>query len=490
MTDIIFTRVYHSLEKEFGYLSKFGCIEISNGICWLAAVTRNHGLKTEIIDALPLALDNEKLAEAISKKSPKYVGISTCTLDIYATSDLAERIKRIQPNITIIVGGPHITAVPEETMRRFSAIDIGVIGEGEATIIDLIDSIEKKNNKPLSDVEGIIYREGKNILRTKPRPFIEDLDSLPLPAWDLLPDLNKHYFPPAWSANTGHTSTITTSRGCPFQCTYCDRQVFGNRARYHSAEYVMNMFKTLYFKYNINYFRIGDDNFMINKDRLFKICDIILKENLKIRWSCLARADFIESKMLQAMKKAGCWSIAFGVETGSQRIHDIEKKHIKLEQIEKGVALTRKAGIKTIGFNIIGHPTETVNDIKKTIDFNKKIKIDEFKTQFMVPFPGTEIYRDAEKYGTFNKDWEKMSVFNEPQFIPKDLTKEEMIRWNKKGFNSFYLQPRIILSYLKEIRGFGEIKKIVMGAFTIIGWKVKDLSRLLLRKNSKVEEKE
>lgn len=474
-TDIVFTRIYHSLEDEFGYLSKFGCIEISNGLCWLAAVTRKHDYNTRIIDALPLKVDNGELAKLIVKEDARYVGISACTMDIHASADLAERLKKMKPGIVTIIGGAHVTAVPDETMKMFPSFDFAVIGEGEETIIELLDSLKKKEGMNLAEVDGIVYRDKGNIVATKPRNFIKDLDSLPLPAWDLLPDLRKNYFAPAWTMHSGNNTTIITSRGCPSRCTYCDRKVFGNTVRYHSAAYVLDMLKTLHFKHDINHFRISDDNFMIHKKRLSDICGMITKEGLGISWSCLARADSIDSGILKEMKGAGCWSIAFGVETGSQRIHDIEKKNIKLEQIARAVALTRKTGIKTISFNMIGHPTETIQTIKETIRFNKKIKVDEFKTQFLTPFPGTELYADAEKYGTLDRDWRKMGVFKDPVFVPYGLTKEEMIGWNKKGFRSFYLQPRTIVSYIKQMRNPAEFKMILVGALTLLGWTIKEL---------------
>lgn len=475
MPDIIFTRIYHSLEEEFGEFSKFGCIEITNGLCWLAAVVRQHKYNVEIIDALPLKLNNNDLASEIAKKSPKYVGITACSIDIYGAFDFASKLKSIRPDIVTILGGAHITAVPRETMERFPSFDIGVIGEGENTIIDLLDSLEEKNGKKLSDVNGIIYRDAGNISVTNPLQSIVDMDSLPLPAWDLLPNINKYYFAPPWTMHSGKTVTIITSRGCPYQCIYCDRKIFGNKVRFHSAEYVKDMIKTLHFKYGILHFRIADDNFIVNKKRLREICDLLRKENVKVTWSCLARVDSIDSETLALMKKAGCWSIAFGIETGSQKIHDFEKKKVTLEKIESAVKLTRKAGIRTIGFNIIGHPLETIDTIKETINFNKKIKIDDFKTQFMVPFPGSELYQIAEQYGTFNKDWKSMSVFQEPVFVPHGLTKEDLIKWNKKGFWSFYLQPRIIFSYLTNIRSLSEIKAILIGGITLMKWKIKEL---------------
>lgn len=486
MPDIIITRIYRPLDEEFGYLSKFGYVEISNGICWLAAVLRSNNYAVEIIDAPPLKMDNPSLADLIIQKKPKYLGITACTPDIFGAADLAKRLKSRMPDIIIIIGGPHVTATSEETMVRFPVFDIGVIGEGETSIIDLLDTLERKSGKGLADVDGIIYRDNGKLLSTSPRQFISDIDSLPLPAWDLLPDIRKFYLAPAWTMHRGKTATIITSRGCPFQCIFCDRKVFGNRTRYHSAEYVLTMIRTMHYKYDISHFRISDDNFIANKKRLRDICHLIIKEKIEITWSCLARIDSIDSESLFLMKKAGCWSIAFGVETGSQKIHDFEKKMVTLEGIEKAVTLTRKSGIRTIGLNIIGHPLETIETIKSTIEFNKKIRIDDFKTQFMVPFPGTELYNYADQYGKFDKDWGKMSVFQEPIFVPNDLTKEELILWNKKAFWSFYLRPIIILSYLTQIRSFNELKAVLIGGFTLLVWKAGEIINSILNNLSRI----
>lgn len=482
--DIILTRIYHSLEEEFGYFSKFGYIEITNGLCWLGAVARQNNYNIEIVDALPLKLNNDDLAKLITGKSPKYVGITACSIDIFSAADFAMKLKSISPNIITFIGGAHVTAVPRETMERFTAFDIGVIGEGEDTIIDLLDTLEGRNSKNLSEVAKITYRDSGKIKFTDSlRPAV-NLNSLPLPAWDLLPEIKKNYFAPPWTMHSGKTATIITSRGCPYQCIYCDRKIFGNKVRFHSAGYVLDMIKTLHSKYGILHFRIADDNFIVNKKRLKELCDLIKKENLGISWSCLARVDSIDTESLTMMKDAGCWSIAFGIETGSQKIHDFEKKKISLDKIEEAVKLTRKAGIRTIGFNIIGHPLETVETIKETIRFNKKIKIDDSKTQFMVPFPGSELYHIAEKYGTFKKDWKSMSVFSEPVFVPHGFTKEELIKWNKISFRSFYFQPRIIFSYLTNVRSVAEVKVIIIGGFTLIGWKIKELFRLKANKKS------
>jgi radical SAM superfamily enzyme YgiQ (UPF0313 family) len=453
-TDILFTRNYLLPEEEYGIFADAGSTEVPNGLCWLAAVTREKGYNTSILDAHVLKFSNRKAASIILRKNPKYLGISADTINIFHAADLARRVKIGNPDIKIILGGPHLVAAPEETMNRFYAFDIGVLGEGELTIIELLKRLE--NGEGLETVKGLIYRSGDKLETTEKREFIKDLDTLPLPAWDLLPDMRKFYQPPLHGMHRGRSTLLITSRGCPNQCTFCDRAVFGNYCRAHSADYVMKMIHELYYKYGIRHLRINDDNFLMFKDRLKAICEKILNEGLKITWSCFARVDSVNPEMLRMIKRAGCWQVSFGIESGEQRILDEEKKGISLAKIAEAVKMARIAKLKVVGFNIVGHPLETEKSIQKTIDFNKKIKVDDFYLQFMTPFPGTELYDNIEKYGEFDKDWRKMGVFKEPCFIPYGLTKEVLIKYQKKAFWQFYLQPRVIISYLRALKSFSD----------------------------------
>jgi len=464
-TDIIFTRPRLSMEEEYGHLAKVGSVEMPNGLCYLAASTRKSGYKTEIIDAHAMNISNGKLTDLIINKNPKYVGISANTINIYSAADLAKKVKKLNPDIKMIVGGPHITAVPVETMKRFPEIDIGVIGEGEITIVDILNNLKKR--KDLKKVKGIVFRKGKKIIITEKREFIKNLDDLPPPAFDLLPDFKKYYKPPAWSLHEKVSALLITSRGCSAQCTFCDRAVFGNVCRTHSAEYVMRIIRKLYHKHGVRHLRLNEDNLLLFRNKIKGICNAIIKEKLKISWSCFARVDCVNFEILRLIKKAGCWQISYGIETGEQKILDVEKKNITLEQIEKAVRLTKKVGIRVIGFNMIGHPLETIKSMKKTIDFNKRIKVDDFKAEFLIPFPGTELYYTAEKYGVLDRDWGKMGVYKGPVFIPYGLTKELLIEWHKRGLWHFYLQPRIILSYIKQIRDLNDIKTLFLGASVI-----------------------
>jgi len=471
MVDVIFTRTLLTQEEMYGNLAGMGSSEPSLGLCYLAAATRENGFKTEIIDALALRMNCEELADEILNRAPKYVAISSVTLSIHYAGRVAELIKAKNKNIKMIIGGAHITAVPEETMKKFQYLDIGVLGEGEVTIVELLKALEA--NRKLDDIPGIIFRDNGEFKATPKRDFIKDLDDLPMPAWDLLPDLSC-YSPPAWSLNESNSGLLITSRGCAAKCIYCDRSGFGNVCRAHSADYVMRLIRHLYDKYNIRHFRINDDNFILFKKRLYEICEKIINEGPRITWSCFARADGVNLEMLKLMKMAGCRQISYGVETASQEIHDIEDKNIDIKQIEMAIKETHEAGIKTVAFCMIGHPLETPQTIRATIDFVKRLPVDDFKMMFVTPFPGTELYANAHKYGTLERDWRKMNAYTEPCFIPRGMTKDELVRYRNKAFREFYLQPRVIFSYLIAIRSIKQSVTIIKG--------IAALMKLLIRK--------
>jgi len=448
MKNIIFVNPPLTLEERYGSLSGAANTMPSLGLLSLAAVVRTNNFNSHIIEASSLGLDYKDTLEEIFKYSPDYVGITATTLSIHNAAKLARMIKKKDKAVCVIIGGVHLTAIPEETMRNFKQFDVGVIGEGEETLIELLKA--SRDGRDLKTIKGLIVRDGGNLYLTERRPFIKDLNKLPLPAWDLLPGFPKAYHPPSFRFKRLPAASIVTSRGCPMKCVFCDRSVFGNSCRWFSAKYVVEMIKVLQQKYGVREVLIEDDTFVIAKPRLISICEELLKENLNLSWSCLARVDMVEPKILALMRRAGCWQIGYGIESGVQKILDFIGKKITLKQIETALKWTKEAGIETKGFFIIGHPTETIETIEKTINFAKSIDLDDFNIFKLTPFPGSEIYKTAHRYGKFNDNWEKMNLL-ETVFVPEGLTKNELEKYSKLALRRFYLRPKIILSYIKRI---------------------------------------
>ncbi len=278
------------------------------------------------------------------------------------------------------------------------------------------------------------------------REYIENLDILPFPAWDIIPDFPHAYKLSAPLSIKGLEASIITSRGCPYNCIFCDRSVFGHKYRYHSAEYVLEMFRILTKGYQIKHVYIYDDTFITAKERLYEICNYLIKEKTKVSWSCQGTVH-VDYETLKLMKAAGCWQIGFGIESGSERILKVLKKSQTVEQVKKAVGMANKAGIKVRGLFIIGSPTETREDIMKSIALAKELPLDDLQVLNFTPFPGTEIYPIAKEYGEFEDNWGKMN-FLEPIFIPYGLTKKELIEYQNKAHREFYLRFRVIWKYL------------------------------------------
>jgi anaerobic magnesium-protoporphyrin IX monomethyl ester cyclase len=472
MTDIVFLNLPVSDKELYGNFAVSASHEPPLGLCYLAAVTRAKGYKTKIIDAKVEGLNFKQAAEKIINYKPQFVGITAVTLSIVAARKFAKLLKQNDPGLKIILGGPHITALPKETMEYSDAFDVGVIGEGEATIIELLDALRQK--VPLEGVSGIVYRNNGKIAITSPRQMINDLDILPMPAWDLLPRLDRHYFPPPPSLYRLPSFSIITSRGCPYNCIFCDKSAFGNKIRSHSPDYVLRMIKDLYNNYNIRDLRINDDNFVLLRQNVFEICRLLKEEKLDLSFCCLSSVQVINEETARALKGAGCWQLRFGLESGSQRILDNIQKCANLNQARRAIGLTHDSGIESYGFFMIANPGETKETIRETIDFAKSLPLDVFKLNFLTPLPGCNLWNNAEEYGTFNRSWEKLSFHIEPMFIPYGLTKEEIVQYKKVAFREFYLRPKIIFLYLKKLKNKWQILRLLKGAFSLfIYWRRK-----------------
>ncbi len=465
MVDIVLVKPPLSREDIYGKMSSVGPSDPPLGLANLAAYLRNNHIGVEIIDADAMCLSSEDVVAEIVRKAPKYVGITAVTLAISSAARLAQKIKDINSEVITILGGVHLSAAPRETMEKYLQFDVGVIGEGEITLFELIKNLDAKGE--LKAVNGLVYRLNNEIFFTDDRKPNLKLDSFPPPAWDLIPGFPQNYPVPPYSTYKSPSSSLMTSRGCGRRCTFCFQGTMGRTFRAHSAEYVMEIITHLYHKYGIRDLRFQDDQFLASKKRTEKVCNMLIEAKLDLSFSCLARIDTINDNVLRLLKRAGCRQINFGIESGSQRILDLVKKDIVLEDVFQAVKLTKAHGIRTMGYFMVGFPSETEGTIQETIAFAKKLPLDDASFFLMAPFPGSELYNTAHTYGEFNKDWEAMNVFTEPCFIPHGLTKEKLVYYRNKAMRQFYLRPRIVLSHLKSITSLSQLAVLFSGALTI-----------------------
>lgn len=461
-----------TLEERYGIKHQSGGETIPLGLLYLASSIRADGYPVKIIDAEILGLNTKAATEKILAEEPGMVGFTAVTVSVDNAAAVAEEIKKTNPNIITVIGGHHLTTAPEETLKRFPQFDIGVIGEGEKTILELATVVKDFgfDKEKLKSVNGLIFREdnGEKFFKTSPRARNRDLDALPKPAFDLLPNLSD-YSPPVHTVKKFPACNLVTSRGCPGQCTFCTRSVYGNSLSAHSAEYMMDLIEELYYKYGVREVQFRDDNFTVFKPRLFKFCELMKKKKLDLVWTALARVDMVQPEMLKAMKEAGCWQVWYGVESGNNEILKIIKKNTTKDQIRNAVNWTKQAGMGVGAFFIMGHPGETKETLEETIDFALSLKIDEFHCTLMTPMPGSEIYRNWHKYGTFDNDWKKLSNWK-PVFVPFGLTKEELEKYNQKFFRKFYFRPRIVLGYIKRIRSPKHFVVYLSGFMALLEW--------------------
>lgn len=436
------------------------------GLLSLASVIRKAGYPVRFLDAAGTNLDVQETCDAVLAASPRVLGITTVTQSIDRTAEIAGLIRKKAPSMRIIVGGPHVSSVPTETFRTFRVFDVGVLGEGERTIVELLDAI--REGRPLDRVLGLVLNREGQVVRTGHRPLIEDLDSLPMPAWDLAPSMATFYRPSAPSYLRLPTTTIITSRGCFGKCIFCNSKAIHGGLRSFSAGYVLNMVRTLQREYGIRDLSIYDDNFVSNQERLIQFCETILREKLDLSWSCYSRVDQGNLELFKLMKRAGCWQVSYGVESGSQRILDLIQKGVTLDQIEQTIQATHQAGLRTRGFFMIGHFTETEQSIRETTDFLLKLPLDDFHFTAFTPLPGTKAYSLADKYGTFDRTWKKMNL-QTTLFIPSGLDPLTLETHSRLAYRKFYFRSRILRSYLLTlIRHPKNVARLVNGGRALL----------------------
>lgn len=426
------------------------------GLMYLASyIRKNTDYEIEILDCQIEKYDYNDLKKKIKEIKPNIVGITTMTFTLLDVLRTANIIKEIDPNIKIVLGGPHIHIYPEETIN-LPNIDYLALDEGEKPFKELLNNLNHSEN--LEKIKGLVFKKNEKIINTGLPEKIENLNSLPFPARDLIP--YKKY--ESMLATKSPVTTMFTSRGCPYKCLFCDRPHLGKNFRARSANSVVDEMKEC-LEMGIKEIFIYDDTFGIDRQRVLNICSEIIKRNLDIAWDIRTRVNTVDEEMLKALKKAGCQRIHYGVEAGTQKILNVLRKGITLEMAETAFKLTRKAGIQTLAYFMIGSPTETKEDILKTIKFMKKLNPDYVHITITTPYPATDLYRMGLEQRILPYDyWKKFAENPDANFRPlfweKELSKEELFALMKKAYRSFYMRPGYIFKKLIQIKSWQEFK--------------------------------
>jgi len=392
---------------------------------------------------------NKDFINLLKDQKPKYLCCSVVVTEWPNAKRILKLVKKHLPNLVIIVGGPQPTAIREKTLSECQEIDYVVLGEGEITIVDLLDALE--NNKDPHFVEGILYKQEDKYIFTEDRKFVHDLDSLSIPAWHFL-DFQKYSMSVAGKFKRGNDGYIITSRGCPYTCIFCDKSVFKHRYRSRSAENIIEEIEMLVKKYGVKNIMFFDDLFTLDKQRVKKICDLIKTKKLDFAWTCQARLDSVDEDLLKNMASAGCMQIGYGVETGSERLQKFIRKNIDFNYAKKIIKLTKNLGIETKGFFMLGFPTETKEEMNTTIDLAIELDLDIAVFSLVTPYPGTDLYILIENQ-MIGKDWSKFSPLGSSNlvYVPETMTKKELLKIYKKAFIKFYLRPTYLLKKLLSV---------------------------------------
>ena len=468
--DVLLINPPYNLKKNMGRLAGIVPTTMPIGLAFIAANLEKHGMTAEILDAQVHKFTKSALKKKILGGKPLIVGITTTTPMIASALKVAEMVKGISKSPKVVLGGCHASFLPKEMLKNRN-VDIVARGEAEQTMVGLVNAL--KEGKGLSKVNGISFREKGKVKHTGPATLVENLDDIPMPARHLLPI--EKYKPQLDMVIRAPVRVIMTARGCPFNCFYCGaRYISGRRYRYNSTGRVISEIELLVNRYGARQLFFLDDNFVVNRKRTAEICRAMIKRGLhkKLVWSCESRVDGVTPKLLKLMHKAGCRIVSYGIETASQRLLDVIKKDITIEQVKNAVKWAKDAGLECRATFMLGIPTETREDSIATINFAKELGLDRAKFSLATPYPGTEFY-DMVKGQLRGRGWNEFNVMsgfteNKVLYVPEGRTAEELENLQRRAMKEFYLRPGTIFRMLTRIRSIHQVKDYLMGAKILI----------------------
>ncbi len=413
------------------------------GIGYLSSYLKKEGFsQTDILDGLNLELSNSEIVSICEKEKYDIVGISIISDYREEAYDLSRQLK--SKNIKVVLGGPHVSALPQASIEESEA-DFAVCGEGEKTLLELLQNLSSGKNA-INQIPGLHRADSKETVQ---REFIEDLDSLPFPDWENMNPNKYKKAPHGGLIREFPVAPVTTSRGCPFICTFCaSPNLWKRKIRFRSAKNVVDEIQYLTEKFNVKEIHFEDDNLTLKKSHIEDICNEIINRDLHINWATPngIRVETVTPDLLKLMKRSGCYYLAFGIESGNQKILDNIKKKTKLETIEYAAREASKAGIVTQGFFIFGLPGETEETIDETIRFAKKIPLDRAQFLLLDILPGSELYETTDLTQIGDKNYKS---YQEVSWIPEGLDRMTLQEAPAKAFRSFFLRPKQIFSLLR-----------------------------------------
>ncbi len=417
------------------------------GLLSIAAWLDREGHEVFVHDCLGPQAPNSNAAhaETILSYHPDLVGFSATTSGFLDGYELAERIKTAHPGIQTVFGGVHISSMGAVLLKDFEHIDFLCQGEGEVTLAELA------SGKQHEGIDGLIWRNGGQPETNPTRSVITDLDALPFPSYGKLKRFPKGYNLPLFSFTKSPGATMVTSRGCPYQCSYCDRSVFRKGYRYNSAEYIYEHMRYLHKQFGVRHINIYDDLFTTHRRRIVELCNMLVLKPLGIQFNCAVRVGQVDDELLEMLKKAGCLMISLGIETGDPELLELHKPGVCADDIRDTVKRIQAKGLRAKGLFMMGLPGDTKESIQKTSDYAMSLELDDMNMSKFTPFHGAPIWPRINEFGTFEQDWRKMNCINFV-FVPKGIdSKEKLEQLYNMHVKRFYTSPQWRRKFMKRL---------------------------------------
>ncbi len=458
----------NSMEERYGKLKFVGTMYPSMGLAAIGAITEQAGFSVKVIDCEAENLGYDELEEKIKVYKPDIIGMQTFCNTINRALEIAKRVKEnINPKIKIVLGGVQATLFPQKYINN-KFIDFIVVGEGEIVFENLLNALENKTD--FSHIKGLAWKKDQNFFVNPLEEHIKDIDALPFPARHLF-DLKLYH--PSAQLRGKKTFHIVTSRGCPYRCGFCScHKTFGHTYRFNKTDRVIKEIKYLKEKHQIDGLHFYDDTLTINKQRIHELCDKMIKEKINLGWACFTRVNCVDQELLNKMSAAGCYQIFYGVEAANQRLLNVMKKDITIEQIKNAFKWTKNAGIEALASFIVGLPTETEKEARATLEFAKEIDADYAHWEIYTPHPGTNLYNIALEHGELlSTDLNKYSPWSdEPVYRPYNRTIKELKYTKDLIFRKFYLRPIFLLKRIKNLLKLppNRIWKLIESGFVMV----------------------
>jgi anaerobic magnesium-protoporphyrin IX monomethyl ester cyclase len=415
------------------------------GLGYIAASLEQAGYEVDIIDLNVHRVGNRGLRKRVA--GVQIVGITGMITEYRTLLRLVSFVKTVNAGVKVILGGPLATALPEKLLQE-SGADFIVLGEGEKTIVNLVAAIEQVGD--ISNIKGIAFRTDGGIIVTEPAEPIADLDTIPFPARYLL-DMKRYIKDHFYSFGIKirgfgriRSTNLISSRGCPYSCTFCFKDMWGHKWRGRSPENIIREMEFLHDAYDVNGYFFNDDTFVLDRERVFELCRQLVEKQLKIVWYCNGRVNLMTEELLAAMYAAGCRGIAYGIESGNQQILNAMKKNETLDQVREVVAWTKRAGIHVTGYFMLGMLGETRATIRETMAFARELDLDFNGFSLTTPIPGTELYDAALAAELISRDktdlgeWSLHTNAN----LTRDCSDDELAAFASEAFREFYLRKR------------------------------------------------